>query len=69
MSDLYSQLVSHISDSIAADDCDQSERLANVYLCADAAGKELLDQAFMCLCGWKLATLMAHVEAKGQVAV
>ena len=69
MSDQYSQLVSQIFGAIANDDYDQSERLANVYLSADEAGKELLDQAFMCLCGWKLATLMEQVGAKGPVAL
>jgi hypothetical protein len=52
------RLVAHISDAMVNDDCDQSERLADIYLSADDAGKDLLDRAFTCLCGYRLKTLM-----------
>jgi hypothetical protein len=49
------------------DDCDaadQSERLAQLYLSADEGGKELLDEAFTCLCGWRLSTLLERIQTR-----
>jgi hypothetical protein len=43
--------------------------LANVYLSADEAGRDVLDRAFICLCGWQLSTLMkqcADVGTRGE---
>lgn len=62
MNDQYAQLVERITYAIATDDDDQSERLADVYLGADDAGKDVLDRAFICLCGWQLKTLMTACE-------
>lgn len=62
MTDRYMRLVAHISEAIANDDCDQSDKLADIYLSADEAGKGLLDHAFWCLCGWQLKTLMENAD-------
>jgi hypothetical protein len=62
MTDRYMRLVAHITDAIATDDYDQSGRLADIYLSADAAGKDLLDRAFICLCGYQLKTLIASAD-------
>lgn len=64
MNDRYAQFVSHISNAIATDDYDQSEKLADVYLSADVAGKDVLDRAFICLCGYQLKTLMSECSAE-----
>jgi hypothetical protein len=56
------RLVAHINEAMATDDCDQSDRLADIYLSADEAGKDLLDRAFTCLCGWQLKTLMENAD-------
>lgn len=61
MDDRYAQLVERITYAMATDD-DQSERLADMYLDADEAGKDILDKAFICLCGYQLKTLMAECE-------
>ncbi|MFM1817016.1 MAG: hypothetical protein RLZ98_3711 [Pseudomonadota bacterium] len=62
MVDQYAGLISHIHEAISSDDADQSQRLADLYLSTDDAGKELLDRAFTCLCGWQLNTLMRQVQ-------
>lgn len=58
VSERHSQLISHIYDSIGSDEDNQSERLASLYLAANDCGKALLDEAFTCLCGWRLGSLL-----------
>ena len=58
MSDRYMRLIAHISNAMCSDDTDQSVRLATLYDAADDRGKDLLDQAFICLCGWSMKTLI-----------
>jgi hypothetical protein len=62
MTDRYERLVAHIYEKIANDDEDQSQMLADIYLSADDSSKDVLDRAFICLCGWQLQTLMKQVE-------
>ena len=62
MSDRYMRLVAHVTGAIVTDDYDQSDRLADLYLSADDAGKDLLDRAFICLCGYRLKTLMENAD-------
>lgn len=69
MPEQYEGLVAHITREIGNDDEDQSQMLADVYLSADEAGREILDQAFICLCGWSLKTLMEQVDQQGKGAV
>ena len=40
----------------------QSDLLADTYRNADDAGKALLDEAFACLCGWSLKTLLERAD-------
>ena len=71
MSDHYAFLIAEIGGAMANDDCDvadQSERLANLYLSADETGRDLLDQAFTCLCGWRLATLLEQTGVNKPVS-
>jgi len=58
-------LVARIAELIATDDDDQSERLANDYREADAKAKQAIDDAFICLCGYSLATLIAEEGTDG----
>jgi hypothetical protein len=60
ITDRYMRLDAHITEAIATDDYDQSDRLADIYLSADEAGKDLLDRAFICLCWYQLKTLMSN---------
>lgn len=62
---IYSNLVAQISKAIHSDDDDQSEMLANIYLSANEAEKAVLDNAFICLCGWSLNTLLSKCEHEG----
>jgi hypothetical protein len=62
MIDRYEQLVAHISHEMANDNEDQSQMLADVYLSADDAGKDVLDRVFISLCGWQLQTLMKQID-------
>jgi hypothetical protein len=62
MVEQYAGLISHIHQAISSDDTDQSQKLADLYLSTNEAGRELLDQAFACLCGWQLQTLMKQVQ-------
>lgn len=68
MTERYSRLVAHITNEILMDDEDQSEMLADVYLSADQAGKDALDKAFICLCGWQLSTLMKQCATSGSTS-
>jgi hypothetical protein len=65
MEDRYSNLVTHISKALSSDDDDQSEMLAGIYLSASQTERDVLDRAFICLCGWSLQTLMDKCERKG----
>jgi hypothetical protein len=69
MDNRYAQLVERITYAIATDDDDQSERLADVYLEADEGGKDVLDRAFICLCGYQLKTMMAECVKHETTAV
>lgn len=40
----------------------QSTRLKNLYENADKDGKELLDNALLCICGYTLKTLIKETE-------
>lgn len=54
-------LIDRIARELETDETDtnnQSERLIDAYLCANDAGRELVDTIFTCLCGWKLSTLL-----------
>lgn len=62
MNDRYAQLIERITHAVVTDDDDQSERLADIYLDADDAGKDILDRACTCLCGYQLKTLMSDCE-------
>jgi len=68
MLDRYERLVAHIFEQMANDDEDQSQMLAEVYLSANDAGKDVLDRAFICLCGWQLQTLMKQVDGVAPTA-
>lgn len=61
----YSNLVAQVSKALFSDDDDQSEMLAGIYLNANQAEKDILDRAFICLCGWSLRTLMDRCEQEG----
>jgi hypothetical protein len=55
-------LVNRIERAIQNDDDDQSARLTDLYEKASMPQKGLLDEAFICLCGWSLETLIAGKE-------
>lgn len=58
-------LIERVAREMATDDADtedQSERLIDAYMHADAAGRELVDTIFTCLCGWKLSTLLERKD-------
>jgi hypothetical protein len=61
----YGNLVAHVSKAMFSDDDDQSEMLAGIYLSANQVEKDVLDRAFICLCGWSLRTLMSKCEQEG----
>ena len=61
----YTNLVAQISKEMHFDDDDQSEMLAGIYLAADEVEKDVLDRAFICLCGWSLQTLLNTCEKEG----
>jgi hypothetical protein len=65
MNSNYGNLVARVSKALFSDDDDQSDMLANVYLSATQGEKDLLDRAFICLCGWSLKTLMSECEKEG----
>ncbi len=60
-------LVARVQSYMASDDCDQSERLARQYMRATPAVRQAVDDAFICLCGYSLKTLIAEQDA-GAVA-
>lgn len=65
MDSKYDNLVAHVSKALFSDDDDQSEMLADIYLSANQAEKDVLNRAFICLCGWSLETLMGKCEKEG----
>ncbi len=48
-----------------ADDDDQFEMLANIYLSSNQAEKDILAKAFIYLCGWSLETCMKKCQTEG----
>ena len=58
-------IVSRVQEYIATDDDDQSERLLNEYQEAGPKEKEAIDNAFICLCGYSLATIIAEAKHDG----
>jgi len=61
----YGNLIAHVSKALFSDDDDQSEMLADIYLSANQAERDVLDRAFICLCGWSLKTMMSKCEKEG----
>jgi len=60
-------LIDRIEAAMLADDedrHDQSERLVAIYEAADATARAAIDDALTCICGWRLATLLAGGGAK-----
>jgi hypothetical protein len=55
-------LVARVFKLMAGDDTDDSARIEAAYLRADADGKKLLDDVFISLCGYSLATLLGPSE-------
>jgi hypothetical protein len=56
------ELIDREMDGDYEDTTDQSERLIDLYQRADAAGKKLIDDAFICLCGWSMTSLLSKVS-------
>lgn len=65
MEGTYSNLVAQVSKAMFSDDDDQSEMLAGLYIDGNHVEKDILDKAFICLCGWSLKTLMDRCEQEG----
>ena len=42
---------------------DQSQRLHGIYHNADKGEREVLDKAFICVCGWSLDTLIGKANS------
>lgn len=62
-------LIDTIAEEIRNDDVDtddQSARLERLYAEADAAGRGVLDDAFICLCGYSLHTLISFMAEREQ---
>jgi hypothetical protein len=51
-------LITTIQTAMLDDDEDDSERLEHLYQDANPEEKELLDNAFICLCGYSLGRLI-----------
>lgn len=54
MEGMYSNLVAQVSKTMFSDEDDRPERLANLYLEANQAEKDMLYKTFICLGGWSL---------------
>jgi len=54
--------VLHAMQTDDEDPSKQSRKLRALYEEADEAGKKLLDDALICLCGWSLATLIQRTD-------
>ncbi|MEO7775493.1 MAG: hypothetical protein ABIT61_12560 [Steroidobacteraceae bacterium] len=65
MEGTYRNLVAQVAKALYSDEDDQSDMLAGIYLAANEAEKNVLDQAFTCLCGWSLKTLMSNCQMEG----
>lgn len=52
-------LIEKIQQLMLSDTEDQSERLKSLYESCVANEKEAIDQAFICLCGYSLKTILA----------
>lgn len=52
-------LIEKILQLILSDHEDQSDRLQSLYESCVANEKEVIDQAFICLCGYSLKTILA----------
>ena len=55
-------IVSRIQEYILTDDDDQSERLKNDYQHASQKEKQAIDNAFISLCGYSLATVIEEAK-------
>jgi len=58
-------IVSRVHELIASDDDDQSERLLNDYRAASPVEQKAIDDAFICLCGYSLATVIEQAKHDG----
>jgi hypothetical protein len=43
------------------DTSDQSDRLNQLYDSADEKGKQLIDDALICICGWSMSSLIERL--------
>lgn len=56
-------VIDRIETAMASDDadrCEQSERLRALYASVDPTVRAAIDEAMICICGWRLATLLAR---------
>lgn len=56
-------LSNRIRNELLSDSEDDSQQLTNLYREAPTEGRELMDMAFIALCGWSLTTMLDE-EAK-----
>jgi hypothetical protein len=59
-------LIEHIETATMLDDADrdrQSKEIERLYAEATDSERELLDKVFVCMCGWRLRTLIDVAEA------
>lgn len=52
-------VVQRVQELMLTDDCDQSERLQDAYERAAPEQKKVVDEIFICLCGYSLETILA----------
>jgi len=52
-------VVDKVRELMACDDCDQSERLRETYEAATPEQRKVVDEIFVCLCGYSLETILA----------
>jgi hypothetical protein len=52
-----STIAEKVFASMGSDDTDDSDRLERLYDDADAAGKALIDDVLICLCGYSMPSL------------
>ena len=55
-------LVEIIKEEMFNDDEDQSDRILQQYEVADQAGKDIIDELLISLCGWSMVSLKAKLE-------
>lgn len=58
-------IVSRVQEYMVTDDDDQSERLLNDYRAASPVEQKAIDDAFICLCGYSLATIIEEAKHDG----